>query len=101
MYTGVTEKPYETLDVMTAVHLSEQPGEGKPPDVNPHSVLAEKRPKHKWKLEHIYSENKDKVALLEFSLLTAAYRIRPRCPVLYILYTLYIIIIIMYNVYNI
>ena len=68
---SLTESPEETLKVMTEVHFDEQrdpsPGHEQPP-ANPQNVEQETE----WDLEHIFSENRVRRALKEFSPLTAA-----------------------------
>ena len=68
---SLTESPEETLKVMTEVHFDElrdpSPGQEQPP-ANPQNVEQETE----WDLEHIFSENRVRRALKEFSPLTAA-----------------------------
>ena len=68
----LSENPSETLDVMTAVHFGEQTGEINPPENTTNSTRPKVSAEPKRKLDHIFSENRVRRALQEFSPLTAA-----------------------------
>ena len=68
----LSESPSDTLDTMTAVHFGEQTGEENLPGQNLHQTQPEVTTEPKWKLDHIFSENRVRRALQEFSPLTAA-----------------------------
>ena len=63
---SLTENPSETLDVMTEVHFATQV-EGVYPPTDTQTTRADDTAKSRWGLDHIFSENRVKRALQEFS----------------------------------
>ena len=68
----LSESPSETLNVMTKVHFGDKTEDIDPPIKTHHVPEAVEASNHTWTLDHIFSENRVRRALQEFSPLTAA-----------------------------
>ena len=68
----LSESPSETLDVMTEVHFGDNTEDPDPPATSSSAHVPVDSTGSPWTLDHIFSENRVRRALQEFSPLTAA-----------------------------